>query len=306
LLFGSDLSNTVRLVHAEGAMIQSGIRHMTPFQNSCGAQEFPNNSALERAMVEIAKNDDVKTRELLYQAILETTFIVEGNVSGGTQTGEGKRISDENTRAAYKTIEHPRGNIILPVFTDVDALTSFAGPEAHWVALLAQGLFQSIATSGIAEVRVNPFRVGQPIRRPGGIITRNEFTALAQGLLPKPGISDNTIPLAVAAGQKVYVGKVAKLPSAELLTKLTDCFQQIPELRTAYLFQMVNQNIASTVIGLHFPDELKAQRIEQIMRSIGDFVRGEIPSGMYIDFMPLKTGAFLNNVQMYGLELLRK
>jgi hypothetical protein len=253
-------------------------------------------------MDEVAKNDNPNTRESLYKAILESTFIVEGKFSGGTEVN-GKWIADADTRAAYKTIEHPPGNIILPAFTDVSALASFSGPDVRWLALGAPGLFQSIAPSGIAEVRVNPIRIGQPVQRPGGIIKRNEFMALAQGLFPKPRILDNTVPMTVGAGQKVFIGQPAKLPPAELLSKLTNYFQGIPELRNAYLFQMVHQNVASTVLGLHFVDEPSAQRMDRIMRGFGDAVRGEIPAEMSIDFMPLKAGSFLSNVQRCGLEL---
>jgi SseB protein C-terminal domain len=129
---------------------------------------------------------------------------------------------------------------------------------------------------------------------------------LAQGLLPEAVISTNTAKFKVAAGQKMLVGKPAKLPPAELLRKLTDCFQQIPELRGAYLFQLANQNVTSGVVGLHFAAEPNAQRLDHIMQGVGDVIRGEIPAGLSIDFMPLKTGPFLDSVQKFGMALLQK
>ncbi len=257
-------------------------------------------------MHEVAKNDNAKTRESLYKTVLASTFIVPGSVSGGTEVRNGKWIADSNTRVAFKTIEHPPGNIVLPVFTDVEALTSWAGSEVQWIALRAQELFQSIAPGNIAEVRVNPFRPEQTINRPGGIITRNEFKALAQGLLPESMISSNTAQLKVAAGQKFFVGVPAKEPPTELLNKLTDYFQQIPELRGAYLFQITNQNVTSSVIGLHFAPEPNVRRMEQIMQGIGDVARGAIPAGESIDFMPLKSGPFLDSVQKSGKALLKR
>lgn len=279
---------------------------MSFIKNLFRTQTSPGNSELEHAMQEIAKNDDAKTREALYKSILASTFIFQGSVSGGTEVRDGKRVADESTRVDFKTVEHPPGNLILPVFTDVDALTSFHAAQVQWVALPAQELFQSIAATNVAEVRVNPFRVGQPIKKPGGVITRNEFLALAQGLLPEPMISNNTAPLKIAAGQKLLIGKPAKQPPAELLNRLTGYFHQIPELRSAYLFQMANQNVTRTVIGLHFAHELDVQRMEDIMRRIGDIARVQIPAGMYVDFMPLKAGSLLDSVQRYGLELLKK
>jgi hypothetical protein len=268
-------------------------------------QDSPKNPALERAMQEVAKNDNPRTRQSLYKMILTSTFIVQGNVSGGTEVSKGNWIADGSTRVAFVTIEHPRGNIVLPAFTDVKALTSWVGSETQWVALRAQELFQSIVPGNIAEVRVNPFRPEQAISRAGGIITRNEFVALAQGLIPESTISNNTAQLKVAAGQKLLIGKPAKQLPAELLEKLTDLLQQIPDLRGAYLFQIANQNVTSSVIGLHFAAEPDAQHMEHIMQGVGDMIRREISEGVSIDFVPLKAGRLLDSVQKCGVSLLK-
>ena len=150
---------------------------------------FPKNPVLERAMDEIARNDNAETRESLYKAMLATTFIAQGSISGSTVASDGKWIADSSTRVAFRTVEHPPGNIVLPVFTDAEALISWASAEVQWIAMPAQQLFQSIVPSNIAEVRVNPFKPGQTINRPGGVITRNEFVALTQGLLPECPLS---------------------------------------------------------------------------------------------------------------------
>jgi hypothetical protein len=189
---------------------------MSLFKGLFNKPDSPENPTLERAMQEMAKKDNAKTRESLYKAILASKFILQGTVSGGTEVRDGKRIADSSTRVAFKTIEHPPGNVVLPVFTSVEALTSWAGSEVQWIALGAQELFQSIAPGKIAEVRVNPFRPDQTIRGPGGVITRIEFLALAQGLLPAASISKNTAQLKVAAGQKVLIAKPANMPPAEL------------------------------------------------------------------------------------------
>src|ERR1700680_977119 len=126
---------------------------MSLFKDLFRKQDSPKNPALERAMREMARNDNAKTRESLYKAVLASTFIVQGNVSGGTEVRKGRWVADDSTRVAFKTIEHPPGNIVLPVFTDVEALTSWAGSEVQWIALRAQELFQSIAPGKIAEVR---------------------------------------------------------------------------------------------------------------------------------------------------------
>jgi len=250
-------------------------------------------------MHEVARNDNPKTRELLYKAILASTFVVQGSISGGAEAHKGKWIADGSTRVAFRTIEHPSGTIVLPVFTDVEALTSWAGSEVQWMALRAQELFQSIMPGNIAEVRVNPFRPERRISRPAGIITRSEFMVLAQGQLPEVTVS-NMAQLKIAAGQKLLIGAPTKELPSEVLDALTGYLQQVPELRNVYLFQVVNQNVTSRMMGLQFDAEPDTQKMELIMRGVGHVIKGVLPTGMSIDFMPLKAGPFLDSVQKCG------
>jgi hypothetical protein len=124
--------------------------------------------------------------------------------------------------------------------------------------------------------------------------------------LPEERPSNNTSQRKIAAGQKVLIGKAANIPPAKFLMKLTDYLQQIPELQGAYLFQMVNQNVTSRVIGLHFASEPDSQRMRHIVQGVGKVTRREIPVGESIDVMSLKTGPLLDSVQKCGLVLLKK
>jgi hypothetical protein len=191
----------------------------------------------------------------------------------------------------------------LPVFTAVEALTSWTDSETAWVALPAQTLFQSIASGNIHEVRVNPLRPGQKISWPGGILTRAEFTALAQGLLPEP-INTNTSQLNLAAGQKLLVGPPATPLPEELMQALTGYLRQFPQLQGAYLFEMVNEGVAGSAIGLQLSPDADEQTMDRIMLNIGAVLEPRLPPGVFIDFMKLKSGKFLDTVQKCGKALL--
>jgi len=253
------------------------------------------NEPLERAMDEVARNDKPETRQALYTAILASTLIVAGELSG-----------ENNSQIAFKTLEHPPGHVVLPAFTDREALVAFAGSEIPWVALAAQALFQSIAPGNIAEVRVNPFRPGQTIVKPGGVITRTEFVALAQGLLPQSMVAANVAQLQVPAAQQVMVGRCAQEPPADLLAKLSGYFRQIPPLRGAYLFEMTNGNQKSNAIGLEFDPALDQPTIERVMGGVGAILQGRLPTGVFIDFMPLSAGPLLDTVRKCGKALFEK
>ena len=276
---------------------------MSLFNDLFKKNEAPKNAALEQAMRELAQIDNAQTRESLYKAFLASTLIFHGSVSGGTKESDGKRIADDNTQVSFKTIEHPPGTILLPVFTDVETLTSWTGSETAWVALPARRLFQSIAAGNIKEVRVNPFRPGQKVSRPGGILTRAEFTALAQGLLPQ-SMNTNTTQMNLAPGQKLLVGPPATDLPREVVGALAGYFRRFPQLRGAYLFGMVNQGVANNVIGLQLDPDANEQTMDMIMRDIGDVLERQLPRGVFIDFMELESGQFLNDVQKCGKPLL--
>jgi SseB protein N-terminal domain/SseB protein C-terminal domain len=246
-------------------------------------------------MFDVAKSDNARTRESVYRALLASTLIFEGKIA-----------SDDSTRFAFNTVEHPPGNVVLPVFTDVEALVSWAGSEGQWIALRARDIFQSIAPTTIAEVYVNPFRKGQAANKPGGIVKRHEFTALAQGLLPGPAISENVTEMKVAAAEQVLVEKPSGAVPDELLATIAGYFGQIPALRGAYLFQMTNGAVKSEVIGLDFSEELPAPAINAVMHGAGILVRGRIPQGMALDFMPIQPGALLDSVRKCAKALIEK
>jgi len=255
-------------------------------------------------MHEMALHDTSETRRVLYETILSSTLIFQGKISGGRLAGDGGVVADGNTRVAFGTIEHPPGHVILPAFSDIDALISFAGPSGQWVALPAKNLFQAIVPGDIAEVRINPFRTDQKISRPGGIVTRGEFAALAQGLLPESMLSGNVRQMAVGAGQKLIIGRVTKEPPAEVLKKISDYLRAAADVKAAYLFQMSGQGVTSVVVGMEFETEPGRPGMELLMKRIGEVVMGTIPKDQAIDFMPLKAGAMLEGVRKNGRRLL--
>jgi hypothetical protein len=250
-------------------------------------QKTITNPELERAMDAVAKNDNLQTRESLYRAILASTLIVSGGVFGDLPGQDGTGVAGNNTRISFRTVESPSGHVILPTFTNLDALVTFSGSEVPWVALDAQALFQSILPGNIAEVRVNPFRTGQRVSRPGGIITRREFTSLALGFLPELNVAQNVDQLKAVAGQKLTLRQPTEELPAALVKRLAAYFRQIRELERAYFIQMINQNTSSNVVGLQFSRKPDDETMHQFMRGLGDVMRGQLPRGATLDFLPV-------------------
>jgi len=110
---------------------------------TCSASAFSRESgALSAPCKKWRKNDNAKTRESLYKAILASKFILQVTVSGGTRrlaTGRGLPTAVRELHSDHRA--SAPGNIVLPVFISIEALTSWVGSEVQWLALGAQELF---------------------------------------------------------------------------------------------------------------------------------------------------------------------
>ncbi len=69
---------------------------------------------------------------------------------------------------------------------------------------------------------------------------------------------------------------------------------------------MTNGAVKSEVIGLDFSAELPAPSINAVMHGAGILVRGRIPQGVSLDFMPIQPGALLDSVRKCAKALIEK
>lgn len=155
----------------------------------------PENHPLLKAMHDVALNDGPTTRKDLYVALMESTLIVPGHVSGGKDG-----VADDNTRLAIQPIEDPPGNLIVPVFTDQEAFKNWIRgiPTASFI-VPAREFFVSLTGGNIKGIVINPFPTTGQMVRPGGRITAVEFEALGKGFIPhldtyRERVFDMTLP----------------------------------------------------------------------------------------------------------------
>jgi hypothetical protein len=266
----------------------------------------PTNPHLEKAAHAVALADNEKTRRALYDSLLKSTLIIPGSVVGGTENTPGEHIAGENTQIRFRTVEHPLGNIVLPVFTDIAALKDWHQREVPWVAMAAPALFEAVAKTTIDEIRINPFRPEQEIKRPGGVVTRVEFQALAQGMMPEKSGPGNVMGMRIEKGQKVLLGLPAQAPPPELLAELGALFEVTQELQAAYLFQMAHGNNSSTVIGLHFVNEPNDARMRELMGGFAAVIRKHLKRDQHLDFMSLQDPKFREGIERSGKPIFKR
>ena len=147
------------------------------------------NDAVVEAMRQVASNDSVERRTMLFQMLADSSLIVP---TAGPR--------DDGT-TPVQLAGGPDGSV-LAVFTDLDAFGRWAPPGTACAALEAVGLFRTAVRLGVVRVAVNP---GSD---PTGELTPREFTSLAEGRVPVGASTDFVQP-----GTTMQFGRPRVAPS---------------------------------------------------------------------------------------------
>jgi hypothetical protein len=261
------------------------------------------NGALVRAMQQVASDDNPENRKTLYDALLRSMLLVPvpeipAGLAAGLQTTSNPvqiRLSAVTDRNQVK---------ITAAFTDLEALRNW-DPNTPYIGLKAQDLFRFVVGSDIQELAINPFDPIRKMIRPGGRVKRNEMELLSRGVIPdfsRPKVEQHQL----KANEKVFIGRPAKHPSAEveeLLKHQASSFASVAEL---YVFQMATESGSSnTVIGISLGEEVSRTREEEIVGAMSVSVRPKLGSNQTLDFLFLR-GPMRDQIRALGTLIFRK
>ena len=195
----------------------------------------PENVELFHAIMEIANNPE-SDRIRLYAALTGSVFLVP--LSGEPPSTEAPQGDEVNIDVL--TLTGPEGELALPVFTHEDAVRQWIPAEQPTPATMTfsgLSLFQLAAASPMQFILINP---AGPF---GGQVSRPEFEALAQEVLPEIAAM---LPPQDAAGQSSMTGALQNVYVDALLEplpetteeRLRELFEENAAVRGAYLFLM--------------------------------------------------------------------
>jgi hypothetical protein len=258
------------------------------FRGSKPAPLLPDPKPLLQAMHVVALNDTPENRGNLYREFLNSWVWIcvnelpEGWKPGMTTVSAGMTIPVVTTNNA-------KGNRVLPAFTDPAALANY-DPNTPSVAFPAVEIFKIALQLGVDDVLVNPFDpVRKPIR-PGGIVTRREFEALAQGLIPQRTPDGKGQVLTVQKPTQIQIGRCKTPISSEIKSQLVATAAKLPEVEKIFRYQVrfVDTGAQSEVIGLVC--SVKPDRFQQIATSLMSSIQPLIAPGHYIDLTVVRPG----------------
>src|SRR5208282_1205232 len=253
------------------------------------------NSQLVRAMQEVASNDSPATRKRLYDALLGSMLLVPvSEIPAGLSPG--LHTTREEVPIQLTAVPDRNGIKITAAFTDIEALRNW-DPNTPYIGFKAQDLFRLIMGTDIQELALNPFDPIRKMIRPGGRVKRDEMELLSKGVIPGHA-GQKMAQFQYKANEKVFIGRPAHPPSAEVEELLKTQAASFPSIAELHVFQMATQQEGSshTVIGISLSADISRAQQEEIVWAMGESVRPELGSDQSLDFMFLR-GPLRDQVQ---------
>jgi hypothetical protein len=233
------------------------------------------NAALLAAMLAVAHHDTSENRRILYESMLKTWFLVPTRDTALPATPGFHDIKEDIARTF--SLEHdPAGMVVLPTFTDEEALRNW-NKTIPWIALQGAAFFQAVVGTDVEDIVINPYEIEDPASkmiRPGGRVTRWEFEALAQGRIPQPDSESSEEETEPESPQPVLLSTPKIMPPKELFDALIDAAKNIPAVEAMYFSQITDTHGESRRgVAMDFVPGTSEEMITRTFERLGKKVR---------------------------------
>ncbi|HEY6305522.1 MAG TPA: enhanced serine sensitivity protein SseB C-terminal domain-containing protein [Candidatus Angelobacter sp.] len=271
------------------------------FRNLFGGKS--DNAALLRAIQSVAAADNPQNSMKLYRSLLDCVlFIPVREIPGGL--GAGRHNLDHPLDITLLELTDKLQQPVTPAFTDEDALRNW-DPNTPFVGIKSRQYFRMVKGTEISAIVINPFDPIRKMLRPGGRITRFEFEALAEGMVPGRPDADGAIHMTFAEGKPVLIGQPVNPPSSQILEAVTAAGRSTPEIQQLYLFQMSPEGgEPRTVIGIDWKQQPEEPRVKSILAIMAQAVHPLLSGRNTLDIMVLRN-SLGDAIKQRGRKLLR-
>ena len=190
-------------------------------------------SPLPAAMLAVAHDDSPQNRQILYQSMLASWFVVPTREE--THDKPGFAAVPANVADSFSLEHNSQGQLVAVAFTDEEALHNW-NKDIPWIALQGTAFFQAVASTEAEEIVINPYEPENPeskMIRPGGIVTRWEFETLAERKIPEKSATEKA-----AESQSVLVSMPKQMPAPEVFDAMGAAAGKFAEVVAMYFAQV--------------------------------------------------------------------
>jgi hypothetical protein len=270
------------------------------FRNLLGGKS--DNTRLLRAIQSVASRDRPQNWAKLYRSLLDCVlFIPVREIPEGLDSRT-HNLTRPLDMSLLQLTDHQQ-RAVTPAFTDEAALRNW-DPNTPFVGIKSRQYFRMVRGTEISAIVINPFDPIRKMLRPGGRLTRFEFEALAEGIIPGRPDRAGAVHMTFAQGKPVLIGQPADPPSAEILEAVTATGRSAPEIKELYLFQMsAAEGESHTVVGIDWDYHPEEPRVRKILDALARAVHPLLTGGNYLDFMVVD-GSLGEAIRKCGKRLL--
>lgn len=188
-------------------------------------------------------------------------------------SGDGTAVLQEDTEMSFKTLSDDNGNIYFPAFTDWENLRMWADHREGDVDTLVLKFddYYTLIKDGAAGIVINPFSDNLPIS--------NELMQHLREVRDhhETGHCDHV----VQQEAEVMIGEPADYPK-EMVDAIVRYAKTDKHINAIYLKLMINGGERSYLLIVDFKGD-----INEIFGCIAQAAQPYIPSGMFIDMLPI-------------------
>jgi len=228
----------------------------------------------------VSERDDRGSRRGLYAALLGSTLLLPaepGADEPAAGTDEPSPRTDE--LRLFTTPPEADGSWKLLAFTDPTAATEWRSDGVRLVPRSAREVFAFAVRSATSAILLN---VAGPA---GGELTRREFAALAEGVLPSTD-ADAFEELQLGAGAAVQVAPPERPPGEAFLGVLRMALEASPPVRAAWLADVAFEaGELHPAVGLSLHPGTDDEALRPVIELVMARVQPLLGHGRYLDFI---------------------
>lgn len=268
-----------------------GKKSDTPYFEK-GHMKGPDNSALERAINDVAKDRNEKTMNALYTEFLNCELVLlikdppEGYiVSPETEEKPTQMVLEKGTKLQFPLIKDKEGKNVLLVFTNNNALISY-NKDAPSIILSSAIVFKMALDLKVDYIAINP---AGPFE---GYLASNEISLLAEGRIPSYSVPSAST---VQKNTTMRFGEPAEQPPKELIDFLREIVSNKKEVNAAYILMIqIGDGQSHLALGLDLTDDNAIAAIDsELRKGISD----KLKQGEYLDLLPLNKLGLTNSIK---------
>jgi type III secretion system (T3SS) SseB-like protein len=193
---------------------------------------------------------------------------------------EGELPPKKDPQVAFVALRDDAGQVMVPAFTDVTTLQTWAPAGHPWMVASAPDLLREIVKNPDAQLEINRRCPGQ------WRVTHDEIAALARGELPPGAVSVEELEEIILHPET----SIKPLPSdwpTELTSVLSNALVEQRAVVDAYAFEFMAGNSKYAVVGLRFTEEPEPAFFTETSAKLLAMATKQLPPGRPLVCMAL-------------------